>query len=198
MDENTELWRQYYEKALNRNHNQRTEKAVTLNQSGVKVAIDCGCGTGCDITFLLQHGYRVHGFDINSDSVTICRDRFMDNAGIEISQNTFESFQYPQSGIILANSSLFFANPSDIEGIWVNIESSLQVGGVFAGDFMGNNDSWASGYRSPTSPLEISQIKAFLTDFELLEFDERNELGKTSLGKTKWWHTYSVLAVKRR
>ncbi|MBF4242838.1 class I SAM-dependent methyltransferase, partial [Vibrio anguillarum] len=76
MDKNAEIWRQFYEKALSRPHSKRTEFAVRLNESNLKVATDCGCGTGSDIQYLEQQGFRVHGFDINPDSVAICRDRF--------------------------------------------------------------------------------------------------------------------------
>jgi hypothetical protein len=68
VDENTEIWRQYYEKALSRPHSKRTELAVRFNESNLKVATDCGRGTGSDIQYLEQQGFLVHGFDINPDS----------------------------------------------------------------------------------------------------------------------------------
>ncbi|TOG28442.1 SAM-dependent methyltransferase, partial [Vibrio parahaemolyticus] len=60
-----ENWRRFYEKALNRPHSIRTERAVNLDASSIKVAIDCGCGTGSDIKYLTSQGYKVFGFDIN-------------------------------------------------------------------------------------------------------------------------------------
>ncbi|QFI36767.1 methyltransferase domain-containing protein [Moritella marina ATCC 15381] len=197
MDKNTAIWQQYYEKSLNRKHSPRTEFAVKLNESGLNVAIDCGCGTGSDVSFLNQQGYQVHGFDINPDSISICDDRFSDNAMIDISQASFESFNYPQSGVIIANSSLFFAEAAAFESTWLSIESNLQIGGVFSGDFMGENDSWAKGYRSDTAPLTKQKISTLFENFEIIRFHERDEQGNTSLGKTKWWHTFSVVAVKR-
>ncbi len=91
MDKNAEIWRQYYEKALSRPHSKRTEFAVRLNESNLKVATDCGCGTGSDIQYLEQQGFRVHGFDINPDSVAICRDRFGSKSLVDISESSFES-----------------------------------------------------------------------------------------------------------
>ena len=64
MDDHSEIWRQYYQKALDKPHLKRTEFAMKLNESGLNVAIDCGCGTGSDISFLEQQGH--HGF---------CRDQ---------------------------------------------------------------------------------------------------------------------------
>ncbi|WP_439682421.1 class I SAM-dependent methyltransferase (plasmid) [Enterobacter asburiae] len=197
MDENAEIWRQYYEKALSRPHSKRTEFAVRLNESNLKVATDCGCGTGSDIEYLVQQGYQVHGFDINPDSVAICRDRFGSMSLVDISASSFESFDYPKSGAVIANSSLFFADPNQFASTWSNIRSSIEIGGVFAGDFMGFKDSWANNYRSPTTSLSESEVKALFSDFEIVRFFERDETAKTSLGRMKHWHTYSVVAVKR-
>ncbi|EJX1092986.1 TPA: class I SAM-dependent methyltransferase [Vibrio vulnificus] len=197
MDENTEIWRHYYEKALSRPHSKRTEFAVRLNESNLKVATDCGCGTGSDIEYLEQRGFQVHGFDINPDSVSICRDRFGLKSFVDIVESSFELFDYPKSGVVIANSSLFFADPDKFKSTWGKIKSSLEVGGVFAGDFMGFKDSWASNYRSPITPLTESEVKELFSDFEIVRFFERDEESKTSLGKMKHWHTYSVVAVKR-
>ena len=62
---------------------------------------------------------------------------------------------------------------------------------------MGDKDSWASNYRSPTTPLSESQVRDLFTGFEIIKFTERDEEAKTSLGKLKHWHMYSVIAVKR-
>ena len=197
MDDHTEIWSQYYEKALSRPHSKRTEFAVRRNESNLKVATDCGCGTGGDIEYLEQQGFQVHGFDINPDSVAICRDRFGSKSLVDIADSSFESFDYPKSGVVIANSSLFFADSNQFESTWSNIKSSIEIGGVFAGDFMGLKDSWANSYRSPTTPLSESQVKALFSGFDIIRFFERDEKAKTSLGKTKHWHTYSVVAVKR-
>lgn len=197
MDKNTEIWRQYYEKALTRPHSKRTEFAARLNKSNFKVATDCGCGTGSDIQYLEKQGFSVHGFDINPDSVAICRDRFDSKSLVDISESSFESFDYPKSGLVIANSSLFFADPNLFETTWGNISSSIEAGGVFAGDFMGIKDSWAKKYRSPTTSLSESEVKCLFSGFEIVRFFERDENAKTSLGRMKHWHTYSVVAVKR-
>ncbi|NOI25954.1 class I SAM-dependent methyltransferase [Vibrio mediterranei] len=198
MDGNTEIWREYYQKALLRPHSKRTEFALTLNRSNSRVAIDCGCGTGSDIAYIEQQGYQVHGFDINSDSVNICSERFERDPLVEVTQSSFESFNYPKAGIVIANSSLFFADPNQFDETWIRIESAIECGGVFAGDFMGPKDSWASNYRSPTTSLTEGQVKALFERFEIVRFFERDEAALTSLGRLKHWHTYSVVAVKHR
>ncbi|UTW01619.1 class I SAM-dependent methyltransferase [Marinomonas rhizomae] len=198
MDENKDVWLQYYEKALSRPHLKRTELAARLNESNLKVATDCGCGAGSDIQYLEQQGFQVYGFDSNPESVAICRDRFASKSLVQISESSFECFDYPKSGVVIANSSLFFADPNYFDTTWSSIKSSIEVGGVFAGDFMGLKDSWAKNYRSPTSPLSESDVKALFSDFEIVRFFERDEKAKTLLGRVKHWPTYSVVAVKRR
>ena len=137
-------------------------------------------------------------FDINPNSVAICKDRFGSKSLVDIVESSFESFDYPKSGVVIANSSLFFASPNYFDTTWSSIKSSIEVGGVFAGDFMGLKDSWAKSYRSPTSPLSESDVKVLFSDFEIVRFFERDEKAKTSLGRVKHWHTYSVVAMKRR
>lgn len=198
MAGNTDIWCRYYDKALYRPHSKRTEFAARLNESDLKVATDCGCGAGSDIHYLEQQGFQVYGFDINPESVAICRDRFGSESLVKISESSFESFNYPKSGVVIANSSLFFADPNHFEVTWDRIKCSIEVGGVFAGDFMGFNDSWAEKYHSPTTPLSASEVKTMFSEFEIVRFFERDEMAKTSLGKMKHWHTYSVVAVKRR
>ncbi len=70
-------------------------------------------------------------------------------------------------------------------------------GGVFAGDFMGYEDSWANQYRSPTTPLSSAEVNDLFEGFEIIRFHERDEKAKTALGKMKHWHTYSIVAIKR-
>lgn len=64
MNENTKIYREYYQKVFSHPHSKRTEFAVRLNNSGNKVAIDCGCGSGSDIEYLSNQHYQVYGFDI--------------------------------------------------------------------------------------------------------------------------------------
>ncbi|NOI27184.1 class I SAM-dependent methyltransferase [Vibrio coralliilyticus] len=197
MDKNSETWHQYYQKVLTKKHSLETENAHQFNRSGCKVAIDCGCGTGSDIAYLAQQGYQVHGFDNNEDAIGLCRDRFADQPSINISLSTFETFRYPQAGVVLAHNSLFFAEPEAFPDTWQSISNSLKTGGVFSGDFMGEKDSWAHGFRIATTPLTELQVEALFKDFDIIQFQERDETGPTALGRIKHWHTFSVLAVKK-
>ena len=197
MDESSDLWREYYARALSFPHAPLTEIAARNNSSGSKVAIDAGCGTGSDAQFLVDAGYLVHAFDINTDSVEICQSRFMGEPLVKVSCDSFEAYDYPKSGLFIANSSLYFSEPSEFENTWGNIVSSIEAGGVFAGDFMGVEDDWAFGSRHTINSLTQSEVKALFEGFEIIKFNERNALGKTAIGKSKRWHTYTIIATKR-
>ncbi len=194
---NRENWRKFYEKALNRPHSMRTERAVRLDKSATKIAIDCGCGTGSDIEYLNSQNYEVFGFDINPDSIAICRDRFGGKPRVHVTQSSFGDFQYIDVSLIIANASLFFVAPSQFKSVWSNIDASLVKGGVFAGDFMGKNDSWADDFHTPLTTLTKNELLDLFSNFEIIELTERDEDGQTMLGDSKHWHIYSVVAVKR-
>jgi ubiquinone/menaquinone biosynthesis C-methylase UbiE len=58
----------------------REDLKVAVNLIGdSKVAIDCGCGSGSDIAFLLANEFRVYAFDIEEDSIARCKNRFKGN-----------------------------------------------------------------------------------------------------------------------
>lgn len=190
-------WRDYYAKALTRQHASKTETAAKLDATALRTAVDCGCGTGADIAYLSSLGYQVYGFDVNPDAVAICKERFAGNALVRVTEARFEEFDYPACGLATAHSSLFFADPTRFAVTWQRIEAALVPGGVFAGDFMGVRDDWAKSYRAPITALEHEHIERLLEGFDIIEFNERDEPGITALGRTKHWHMYSVVAVKK-
>ncbi|HDM8154254.1 class I SAM-dependent methyltransferase [Vibrio harveyi] len=194
---NRENWRKFYEKSLNRPHSKRTERAVKLDESRTKVAIDCGCGTGSDIRYLNSKNYEVFGFDINADSIAICRDRFGGETRVHVVQSSFSDFQYVDASLIVANASLFFIDPTQFQSVWSSIDASLAKGGVFAGDFMGKNDSWVNDFHTPLTTLTKNELLNLFSNFEIIELTERDEDGQTMVGESKHWHIYSVVAIKR-
>jgi len=196
-EKNQAVWQEYYKKVLSHAHTPKTEMSVQLCESPLKVAVDCGCGTGGDIDYLEQQGYVVYGFDNHPDSIAICKKRFANRASIHLEESSFENYHYPRAGIVIANSSLFFADPSSFENTWEKLAQCIAIGGVFAGDFMGKADSWATHYRSPTTSLSACEAKKLFKNFEIIHWCERDEDGETALGRVKHWHTFSVIAIKR-
>lgn len=196
MTDNSKQLKEYYDVVGNRTHARRTEAAEKLHTSKIQVAVDCGCGTGNDISYFLDKGYEVFGFDSNSAAVSICKKRFSAHKEVDIFQDTFEKFRYPSSSVVIAHSSLFFADPDRFDETWIKLSNSILPGGVFSGDFMGAEDDWAVGFNMPITLLSYEQVIALFNGYEIVSLKERNEEGHTASGKSKHWHTYSVVARK--
>lgn len=196
MDQKVANWQAYFQKTEQRPYRPLLETAVAADDSGCKVAIDCGCGTGNDTGYLLDQGYEVHAFDQQADAIQICQRRFGGNPQLQLSEASFEQFQYPSAGMIAANSSLFFCAEDLFEHCWNEIRSALVSQGIFCGDFLGTDDSWEPMPGRPLTRLHQTEVEALFDGFEILRCYERNEPGKTAIGNIKHWHTFTVLARK--
>ncbi len=167
-----------------------------------KVAIDCGCGAGSDIAYLIKEGFTVHAFDIEEASITLCAERFNDDKRVFLSQDRFSSFTYPKSSLIVADASLFFCPKNEFDLVWNKIYQSLCTGGIFCGSFLGPNDTMASltfnrdAFWSDILVFQEHELRSKFGTFDIIRFEEHNISGKTPRGEAHHWHIYSVVAKK--
>ncbi|MNJ28282.1 tellurite resistance protein TehB [compost metagenome] len=169
-----------------------------VEQSGLtagSTAVDVGCGAGRDTRYLLEQGFVVHAFDQDANALAHLQD-LNEHPRLTVQQSRFEDFDYPQADLISACSSLFFCPPQAFEQSWCKIVSALRPGGVFCGHFMGPEDSWAQLERGDLSIHSAEQVKQLFSEFDVLDWHEHNQPGQTLLGRSKHWHTWSVLARK--
>ncbi len=170
--------------------------------SGEKTAIDCGCGAGSDIAYLRKKGFTVHAFDIEEDSISICHERFGGDMNVSLSQDSFSSFIYPKSSLVVADASLFFCPAKEFDSVWNKIYESLNSKGIFCGSFLGPNDSMArpdfdrNAFWSDVLVFEEQALRDKLSVLEVIRFNEHNVSGKTPRGADHHWHIYSVVARK--
>ena len=175
--------------------------AVSLIECN-KIAIDCGCGAGSDIAYLRKERFIVHGFDIEEESIKICRERFKDDENVLLSLDSFGSFNYPKSSLVVADASLFFCPEKEFDMAWNKIYDSLTVGGIFCGSFLGEQDTMAGSnynkdaYWSNILVFKEIDVRAKLKEFEVIKFTEHNLTGKTPQGTPHQWHIYSVVVKK--
>jgi len=188
--------KEYYKVTGNQPHSPRTEHAVNLDKSDIKIAIECGCGAGNEIAYLLSNGYRVHAFDSSIDSIEICSERYAGNSQVQFSKNTFEEFVYPNCSLMISYNSLYFSDPAKFSNTWSNIVQSINPKGVFFGDFLGLKDQWVNGIDIQINPLSERELSRLFVGFDVVSFKETDRIGKTALGHEKHWHTYSILATK--
>jgi len=197
----TEEIKQYYDATANSETRSDLLHAADLVENS-KIAIDCGCGAGADIEYLLSKGFFVHGFDVEKESIARCKKRFNNNANVALSQDTFSSFTYPKASLVLADASLFFCEESGFNSVWDKIYESLEPSGIFCGSFLGPRDTTAApnynsnAYWSDTSVFTEDEVKKLFTRYQILRFTEHESSGNTPDGKPHHWHIFSVVAKK--
>ena len=192
---------EYFDSTANRETRDDLRFAVEL-VNGPKIAIDCGCGAGSDIAFLRTKGFLVHAFDIDSESIARCRERFSDDRKVMLSQDTFSTFDYPSASLILADASLFFCPEDEFDEVWRKITQSLLPGGIFVGSFLGQEDTMAGpNYKEDAFWSEVlvvseEMVRYWLSSFKIESFTEHKTSGKTPDGEPHQWHVFSVVARK--
>lgn len=191
----------YFEHTVNRETRDDLKLAVEL-VSGTKIAVDCGCGAGSDVAFLRESGYYVYAFDSESEAIARCRSRFMHDNSVVLSQDTFNSFNYPAATLVLAESSLFFCPENEFDEVWLKITQSLVTGGVFVGSFLGPEDTMAGpNYKKKVYWPDVlvcseGKIRHGLQGFEIESFTEHRSSGVAPDGDPHQWHVFSVVARK--
>ena len=172
------------------------------NVSEPKVAIDCGCGAGADINYLVENDFTVYGFDVEEESISRCKSRFEGIDSVILSRSTFSNFDYPKASLVVADASLFFCPRSEFENVWGKIYECLNPGGVFCASFLGPEDTMASPDNNPSifwpevMVFEESEFKGLFQNFEVLRFKVHKSTGKTPQDVTHNWHIFQVVAQK--
>ena len=153
-------------------------------------ALELGAGVGHGAVFLQGKGFHVTAIDAEPEAVAILRSRLSD---AEIIESRFEDIQLAEGlyDVAVAGFSLFFLNQQEMAEFWPRLVSSIRVGGIFTGEFLGLHDDWVSEGYLGQSEVEVHQC---LKDFEILYWEEAERDGKTSQGTDKHWHVYHVIA----
>jgi len=191
----------YYDATVDRDVRADLQRAVEL-VGEPKIAIDCGCGAGSDIAYLLANGFVVHAFDIELASISRCRERFGDNHRALLSQASFSSFSYPLASLIVADASFFFCPENEFSTVWEKINTSLMPSGFFVGSFLGPNDTMAgSGFKREAFWPDVLvftevQLRQTLVGVEIVKWTEHDMDGETAQGECHHWHIFSVIAKK--
>ena len=167
-----------------------------------KVAIDCGCGAGADIDYLLRSGFKVYGFDIEQESISRCQSRFSGNDNVVLTRSSFAAFDYPPASLVVADASLFFCPSFEFKDVWSKIYQCLLPNGVFCGSFLGKEDTMAapgdnpSVFWSEVTAFEQDEVLVLFNNFEVLRFNTHKSQGTTSQGVDHNWHIFQVVAQK--
>lgn len=162
-----------------------------LNPPGV--AVELGCGIGHGLLFLLEKGYEVYGVDTSAYALGLLRERLPVGASAHLIEADMASWTVPEADVVVAGFSLFFLSQEKLDSFMPKVIEAITPGGLFAGQFLGKNDEWASGGHALMDPETLRQM---FQDFELIHFDEVEREGETALKKAKYWHVFHVVARK--
>ncbi len=191
----------YYQSTQHREMRPELKFALSQVHSG-KTAIDCGCGAGANIKHLRAAGFTVYAFDNDDCSIQLCRQQYNNDSEVHLSLESFGSYQYPCSSLILADASLFFCPLDEIDLFAKKMSISLESNGIFCGGFLGARDTMANGngktsnYWGKVLVLNESRIRDLLSNFNILKWTELETEGLTPTGETHHWHMHNIVAKR--
>jgi len=194
-------WREYYEKTSRGIAWDTLREALRLIESKSsepreRFAIDLGCGAGRDTRELLRRGWKVLAIDNQPTAIRWIRSNVPTKYRPQLTTRvaSFEKTSLPKCDLVNASYSLPFCSPQHFGSLWRKIVTSIHPGGKFSGHFFGINDEWAS--LSDMTFHSRKQVKVLLQHFKIESFHEKEWEGKTSSGRKKHWHVFSVVARK--
>ncbi|MGH1540161.1 MAG: class I SAM-dependent methyltransferase [Arenicella sp.] len=192
----------YYQATENRETRSDLKFAISI-VGEPKIAIDCGCGAGADIAYLLENDFKVYGFDTEQESISRCQKRFDDCQEVSLARADFNSYIYPRASLVVADASLFFCAQTQFNDVWEKIHSCLHPDGVFCGSFLGPQDTMAGpdydkdSFWPDVSIFDESGVKNLFKNYDICRFTEHKTSGKSSQETVHDWHIFSVVAKKQ-
>jgi tellurite methyltransferase len=159
-------------------------------------AVDLGCGEGRDTIELLRRNWRVLAIDSEPTAIAglVARRDLPPGSRLDTSVARFEDTVWPQADLVNSSFALFFCTTGAFDPLWHKMIGTLKPGGRFAGQLLGENDSWAE--RRNVVVHDRAGIDRLLVglDVELHEIEETDAV--TPRGEAKHWHIHH-LVLKR-
>lgn len=189
-------WQEYYAATESRPPRDTVIKALEVVPSSGR-AIDLGCGCGHDTIAMLRHGLHVTAVDVSEEATARTVKQAQQqrlNQRLQTFTRPFERVEFGTYHLINAAYALPFCDPDEFPAVWQRIRNALLPGGVFAGQFFGVNDQWASepGHRADVF-LTRERVDELTKDLERLHFEEYEGDGTTATGKPRYWHLYHMV-----
>ncbi len=157
-------------------------------------AVDLGCGAGIDTLAMLDRGWRVLAVDAEAEAIDRVRHRAGERPGLETRIWPMEEVELPSADLVWASYSLFFCDPARFPDVWTRIRTAVRPGGRFAGELLGERDTWAS--RDDGTSMTRTQAEALFEGWTVERFEEEENDGEACSGP-KHWHLFHVIALAR-
>jgi tellurite methyltransferase len=156
-------------------------------------AVDLGCGSGIDTLAMLKRGWTVFAADAEEEAIDRVRRRVPRSHASRLTTVVarMEDVDLPQVDLVWASFSLFFCRPNAFADVWARIGDAIVPGGRFAGQLLGDRDTWAP--QDDISSFTREEALALLSGFEVERLEETEEDGTATSGD-KHWHVFHAVA----
>jgi len=151
-------------------------------------AVDLGCGAGIDTLAMLERGWQVFATDAEDEAIQRTRGRVPPELQLRL-----QTLVTPMEDVELpaASFSVFFCDPPRFADVWARIGRAIVPGGRFAGQLLGDRDTWAPD--EDISAFSEAQARALFDGWTLERFEEEENDGEACDGP-KHWHVFHVVA----
>ena len=156
-------------------------------------ATDLGFGHGVETLALLEAGWEVYAADGAAGAVERLQARVPAEHASQLTLEHIDlgAVSVPPSAFVWAGLSLFFLPPDRFAALWQSIRAALLPGGRFAGQLLGDRDTWASD--RDTTGLSPGDLDDLLRGMTVEHLSVQDEDGQAVSGP-KHWHVYNVIA----
>jgi tellurite methyltransferase len=189
-------WTGYYDEFDDREPRALLLDVLDSFGPGEHEAVDLGCGQGVDTLAMLERGWSVVAIDAQDEAIRRVRRRVGPDLADRLRTvvSPMEEVELPPADLIWASFSLFFCDPARFANVWDRIAGAIRSGGRFAGQLLGDRDTWAS--RSDISSFRIEAARSLFDRAYLLErLDEEEKDDEDDDGKH--WHVFHLVARRR-
>jgi len=186
-------WTSYHEVTRNEPLPKNLEVALEFVRAR-NSALDLGAGSLKDSKHLIAAGFK--------EVVAVDQQPYVEGLSEELRSkiavvtSEFEAYDFPQNhfDLVSAQFSLPFTSPEQFQRVFNSLTASLVQGGIFAGQFFGEKDSWAD--RPGMTFHTTEELDALLSSYEVLVRDEEDRDGEARSGELKHWHVFTIVARK--
>ncbi len=186
-------WTDYYDEQGEREPRELLLDVLRAFGEDGHEAVDLGCGQGIDTLAMLEHGWQVFAVDAEPEGIRRLLARVPPRLASSLRSEvaSMEDVDIPPVDLVWASFSLFFCPPERFGALWAKVRDAVRPGGRFAGQFLGDRDSWTS--RSEISAFARADAVRLLEGLEVERFEEEEEDGEACSGP-KHWHVFHVVA----
>jgi tellurite methyltransferase len=190
-------WTEYYDEHEGREPREMLLEVLDAFGAGEeRSAVDLGCGSGIDTLAMLRRGWRVFAIDAEEEAIERVRRRVPGTLSSRLTTvvSRMEDVELAAGvDLVWASFSLFFCRPDAFGDVWGRILASIRPGGRFAGELLGDRDTWASD--DDVSAFTRDEARSLFTGLEIERFDEEEEDGRAT-SEEKHWHLFHAVSRK--